>query len=205
MRERGNAKEARGTKGTGDVSIDVFASTGTSPLSLALVMSLALFSCAQLEVTGRLHPRFACAGGVVTLLGEALGYTGVGGDPAPIIEVQWPPFVSSEVLAGLGPAVPPNYRLQDASSPVRVVFDMETCDPDDFLTLLWLCGHPSVHLVAVTVTPGAPDQLGFIRAVLAHQGRTDVVIGAPPDRTKSALSAWHYKVRPLQWCTPLNR
>ena len=38
--------------------------------------------------------------------------------------------------------------------PVRdVVWDMETGDPDDFLTLLMLAGHPQVNLRAVTVTP----------------------------------------------------
>ena len=29
---------------------------------------------------------------------------------------------------------------------MRVVWDMETGDPDDFLTLLWLCDHPAVDL-----------------------------------------------------------
>ena len=33
-----------------------------------------------------------------------------------------------------------------------VVWDMETGDPDDFLTLLLLLGHPQVNLKAVTVT-----------------------------------------------------
>lgn len=37
---------------------------------------------------------------------------------------------------------------------IDVVWDMETGDPDDFLTLLFLIGHPNVNLKAVTVTPG---------------------------------------------------
>lgn len=47
-----------------------------------------------------------------------------------------------------------------------VVWDMETGDPDDFLTLLLLLGHPRVNLKAVTVTPGTPDQVGLVRRAL---------------------------------------
>ncbi|CAF2216823.1 unnamed protein product [Rotaria magnacalcarata] len=42
---------------------------------------------------------------------------------------------------------------------LQVVFDMETGDPDDFITFLFLLGHPRVHLKAVTVVPGTPDQI----------------------------------------------
>ena len=45
---------------------------------------------------------------------------------------------------------------------INVVWDMETSDPDDFLTLLLLIGHPRVNLKAVTVTPGTPDQIGLV-------------------------------------------
>lgn len=47
-----------------------------------------------------------------------------------------------------------------------VVRDMETSDPDDFLTLLLLAGHPEVNLCAVTVTPGSPAQVGVVRLVV---------------------------------------
>ncbi len=40
---------------------------------------------------------------------------------------------------------------------------METNDPDEFLTLLLLIGHPRVNLKAVTVTPSTPDQIGLVR------------------------------------------
>lgn len=42
------------------------------------------------------------------------------------------------------------------------VFDMETSDPDDFLTLLLLLGHPDVDLVGVTVTLGKADIAGTV-------------------------------------------
>jgi hypothetical protein len=35
-----------------------------------------------------------------------------------------------------------------------VVWDMETADPDDFITLLRLLGHPRVRLKAVTIITG---------------------------------------------------
>lgn len=41
---------------------------------------------------------------------------------------------------------------------IDVIWDMETADPDDFITLLLLLGHPLVNLKAVTVTPGTKDQ-----------------------------------------------
>ncbi len=35
---------------------------------------------------------------------------------------------------------------------------METSDPDDFMTLLWLADHPGVELLGMVVTPGSRDQ-----------------------------------------------
>ena len=76
-----------------------------------------------------------------------------------------------------------------------VVWDMETADPDDFLTLLLLAGHPEVNLRAVTVTPGSPAQIGVVRHGLALLGRTDVRIGAfNLAHPKICVSAWHYRM-----------
>jgi pyrimidine-specific ribonucleoside hydrolase len=74
-----------------------------------------------------------------------------------------------------------------------VVWDMETQDPDDFLTLLLLLGHPEVRLKAVTVTPGSPHQVGLVRQALARFGR-DLPVGAHnPAHPKPCVSSWHYK------------
>lgn len=92
-----------------------------------------------------------------------------------------------------------------------VVWDMETGDPDDFLTLLLLLGHPQVNLKAVTVTPGTPDQVGLVRQALAWFGR-EIPVGAhnldhrprslddevgPGDgrhgRRGVCVSSWHYR------------
>lgn len=92
-----------------------------------------------------------------------------------------------------------------------VVWDMETGDPDDFLTLLLLLGHPAVNLKAVTVTPGTPDQVGLVRRALEWFDRK-IPVGAhnldhqPPSIKNGTgpgvgqhgprgvcVSSWHYK------------
>ena len=84
----------------------------------------------------------------------------------------------------------------------RIVFEMETSDPDDFMTLLWLADHPEVELAGVVVTPGSQDQCQLVRWGLDHCGRTDVPIGAlhgpgwwvSADGQKPRVSGFHYKV-----------
>jgi pyrimidine-specific ribonucleoside hydrolase len=93
---------------------------------------------------------------------------------------------------------------------IDLVWDMETGDPDDFVTLLLLLGHPGVNLKAVTITPGTPDQVGLVRRALGWFGRS-IPVGAYDldHRTPSAergegpgrgryegrgacVSSWHY-------------
>lgn len=72
-----------------------------------------------------------------------------------------------------------------------VVWDMETQDPDDFLTLLLLLGHPRVRLKAVTITPGSPWQVGLVRKALGWFG-VDIPVGAGNlDHPKECVSSWH--------------
>lgn len=76
---------------------------------------------------------------------------------------------------------------------IPLVWDMETSDPDDFLTLLMLIGHPRVDLRAVTVTPGTAEQVGLVRWALRELGRDDIPVGAYDiARDKQCVSAWHY-------------
>ncbi|CAF0737804.1 unnamed protein product [Adineta steineri] len=77
---------------------------------------------------------------------------------------------------------------------LQMIFDMETGDMDDFATLLLLLGHPMVNLKAITVVPGTPDQIGFIRHVLSLFGRADMPLGVFNMNAKPALSGFHYKV-----------
>jgi inosine-uridine nucleoside N-ribohydrolase len=74
-----------------------------------------------------------------------------------------------------------------------IVWDMETGDPDDFLTLLLLLGHPRVNLLAVTVTPGTPDQVGLVRRALSWFDRGIPVGANNIDHPKNCVSGWHYR------------
>ncbi len=75
-----------------------------------------------------------------------------------------------------------------------IILDMETQDPDDYLTLLLLLGHTQVRLKAVTITPGSPCQVGLVRRTLAMFGR-DIPVGAYNlQHPKTCVSPWHEKV-----------
>lgn len=74
---------------------------------------------------------------------------------------------------------------------LEVVWDMETQDPDDFLTLLFLLGHPRVKLKAVTITPGSTTQVGHVRRALSWFD-LDIPVGAGRlDHPKDCVSRWH--------------
>jgi pyrimidine-specific ribonucleoside hydrolase len=75
-----------------------------------------------------------------------------------------------------------------------IIFDMETQDPDDYLTLLWLLGHQKVHLKAVTITPGSAYQVGLVKRTIALFGK-NIPIGAYNIKhEKTCVSTWHEKV-----------
>jgi inosine-uridine nucleoside N-ribohydrolase len=74
-----------------------------------------------------------------------------------------------------------------------VIFDMETSDPDDFLTLLLLADHPRVSLKGVTLVPGCPQQVGLVRFALHEWFGKDIPIGARTSgHSKACVSEWHY-------------
>lgn len=58
------------------------------------------------------------------------------------------------------------------------VFDMETGDPDDVLTLLWLISRRDVDLRAVTICPGSSEQVALVRWLLCECDHRHVRIGA---------------------------
>lgn len=81
----------------------------------------------------------------------------------------------------------------DITKPLDVIWDMETSDPDDFLTLLLLLGHPMVNLKAVTIMPGSTHQVGLIREALSWFD-TDIPVGSfNIEHQKECVSGWHYK------------
>src|SRR5258708_36226525 len=90
---------------------------------------------------------------------------------------------------------------------INIVWDMETDDPDDFLTLLFLAGHPRVNLKAVTVLPGSPEQIGLITFALREWFQLDIPVGAHNlNSPKPSVSQWHYdaygKIAPSRDATP---
>lgn len=74
------------------------------------------------------------------------------------------------------------------------VFDMETGDPDDVLTLCVLATHPRVNLRAVTVFPGGRHQVGLVKHILRRLGKEGVLVGAgTPKKDVNHVSGFHYK------------
>ena len=61
---------------------------------------------------------------------------------------------------------------------LKIILDMETQDPDDVLTLAMLADHPQVDLLAVTVTPGTPHQIGVVSHVLWLLEKESVPVGS---------------------------
>jgi len=76
----------------------------------------------------------------------------------------------------------------------ELIFDMETSDPDDFLTLLFLLGRTDINLKAVTITPGTPDQIGLIQTALSWFAKKIPVGAYDLKYPKSCVSSWHYTV-----------
>lgn len=76
---------------------------------------------------------------------------------------------------------------------MKIVYDMETSDPDDAVTLCFLCWHPCVELVGVTVTPGTKGQIGVVKELLRRCKKSVPVGSRKPDHAKDCVSSFHYK------------
>lgn len=78
---------------------------------------------------------------------------------------------------------------------MKIIWEMETGDPDDYLTLLFLIGHPKVELIGVNVNPGSWDQVSVVKQAFKRFGVQNVPVGAflDKDDDTSRVSGWHYK------------
>lgn len=78
---------------------------------------------------------------------------------------------------------------------MKTIWEMETGDPDDYLTLLFLIGHPQVELIGVNVNPGSWDQVSVVKQAFKRFGVQNVPVGAhlEQDDTTDRVSGWHYK------------
>lgn len=101
------------------------------------------------------------------------------GDACPLGDVcpQWENFLGWHKRVDGSVAERPRAGGSGAEA-LKVVFDMETGDPDDILTLLLLGAHRSVELRAVTITPGSHEQVAVVRWILRRMGLARVRLGA---------------------------
>lgn len=77
----------------------------------------------------------------------------------------------------------------------EVLFDMETGDPDDLITLLMLLSNPDVDLKAVTCWQGSAIQIGLIKHVLELAGlESTVLVGGENKQEPQELSPYYTRV-----------
>jgi len=86
---------------------------------------------------------------------------------------RWKKQVSSDTICSSKITKTPKEQKRPA-----YVFDMETGDPDDILTLLFLGSREDIDLRAVTITPGTSEQVALVRWLLQQMGLTHVRLGA---------------------------
>ncbi len=77
---------------------------------------------------------------------------------------------------------------------IDILFDMETNDPDDVMTLCILSAHPNVNLRAVTVMPGTDEQVGLVHRVLELTDHPEIPVGSYAiGYEKPCVSGFHNK------------
>ena len=79
---------------------------------------------------------------------------------------------------------------------MKTIFEMETGDPDDYLTLLFLIGNPKVDIIGVNISPGSWDQVSVVKQAFKRFGIQNIPVGSfvRTDDDKKRVSAWHYKI-----------
>lgn len=76
---------------------------------------------------------------------------------------------------------------------IPIIFNMETADPDDILTLCLLSHHPRVNLRSITITPGSIQQVVLVSHVLRLLGLDIPIASKNINHPKDCVSQWHYK------------
>lgn len=77
---------------------------------------------------------------------------------------------------------------------MNVLFDMETGDPDDLITLLMLLNNPDVNLCGITCYQGSPIQIGLIDHVLKLAKQEHIPVGGWNEVEPSSLSPYYTAV-----------
>lgn len=76
---------------------------------------------------------------------------------------------------------------------MNVLFDMETGDPDDLITLLMLLANPEVQLRGITCYQGSPVQIGLINHVL-NLANVSIPVGGLNEEEPKELSTYYTNV-----------
>lgn len=76
---------------------------------------------------------------------------------------------------------------------MNVIFDMETGDPDDLITLIMLLINPDVELKGITCYQGSPIQIGLINHVLQLANK-DIPVGGWNSAEPASLSPYYTSV-----------
>ncbi len=74
---------------------------------------------------------------------------------------------------------------------IDIIWDMETSDPDDVMTLCLLMSHPRVRLRAVSVMPGSDEQIGLVKMLLKEAGLHIPVGSHTPHTPKDCVSPYY--------------
>ena len=76
---------------------------------------------------------------------------------------------------------------------MNIIFDMETGDPDDLVTLLLLLANPDIQLRGITCWQGSAIQIGLIKHVLSL-ARLDIPVGGLNEPEPKELSPYYTDV-----------
>ncbi len=76
---------------------------------------------------------------------------------------------------------------------IPIIFNMETADPDDVLTLCLLSHHPQVNLRGITITPGSVQQVALVGHILRMLELDLPIATKNIKHPKACVSEWHYK------------
>jgi pyrimidine-specific ribonucleoside hydrolase len=77
---------------------------------------------------------------------------------------------------------------------MNIIFDMETGDPDDLITLLLLLINSDVQLQGITCYQGSPIQIGLIKHVLTLANKEYIPIGGLNSIEPSELSPYYSNI-----------
>lgn len=80
---------------------------------------------------------------------------------------------------------------------MKVFIDIETSDPDDILSLIYLLGIEKIKIIGISIYPGSHDQIDLVKHILKMFNDEEIPIGSymHNEKYKSCkLSKWYHSV-----------